>query len=181
MKILTFLGNTNNSYIRKNEKNEYLSKSHYLPYNSRNINIPYSRRYEMYEKDEKSQRKNYQNPKYGHNKFRSRYDYSYRRSHRRMRSSDDDSDKSLGNTSENNELLNEFLTIKKSKEKNLKFINHKNTNFENNAISEEISKDGNNLFYNFNEDCLSVNIENISMNVEQPVQIFSSLKKPNFN
>jgi len=106
--------------------------------------------------------------RYGQNRFRNRYDYESRRSYKRQRNSDDDSDISSIHNSANNDLLKEFINIKKSKEKNQNNVENKQSNL----IIPEKSFNNNNLI-DFQD--------SIKEKMEQPFQIFSALKKPNLN
>ena len=109
--------------------------------------------------------------KYGHNRFRNRYDYESRKSYRRQRNSDDNSDSSSNHYSANNSLLKEFIDIKKFKDKIPFNIENKDFNF--NAKEKHFNCN------NFNDP--QNNNNEYFMDIEQPTQIFSALRKPNFN
>lgn len=109
--------------------------------------------------------------KFGYNRYRNRYDNEPRRSYRRHKYSDDESDSSSNYYSVNNDLLKEFINIKKSKEKIPNNLENKNSNY----FIEEKSFTNN----NFNENQNTNNYH--FMEMEQPTQIFSALRKPNFN
>lgn len=108
--------------------------------------------------------------KYSYNRYRNRYDYETRRSYRKQRMSDYESDSSSNNNSANNDLLREFINIKKSKEK-----------VSPNKIDREESQNCKEKSYNDNIPNDTQNFNNQYMEMEQPTQIFSALKKPNFN
>lgn len=108
--------------------------------------------------------------KYGNNKYRNRFDYENKRSYNRKKNQENDSDSSLSDNSINNGLLKEFIKIKNSKEK---MPNNSETK-ESTVTINENACNNNNL-----DETQKANEQFILM--EPPAQIFSALKKPNYN